>query len=284
MSSSLGWTHSGVQLDDSGRNGLEQAVCGRNCNVSVRLFAAVLALFAFWNIHLGSARAAGETVPTDMSAQIDGMVSTALAAAQSQDQPAAAQSTAESLVGQALALAKSATAQASSAAATPLVPQSADVVPPVSTAAPSSRAASAPQHSPPPRAHQARVKKRARPAPVPAKPPVLTALPPSPSFQGSPSSARPSPNRAARSAKASPHPGRAAPPERPRIPVPWPLPPRPDASSSGQAGGGFAPVPLLLAALVGVLIVFALVFGPRLLPLLAFRKPRRIVLPSWHPG
>jgi hypothetical protein len=283
MSSSPGWTQSGVQLDDSGRNRLEQAVCGRNCNVSVRLFAAVLALFALWNIHLGSARAAGETVPTDMSAQIDGMVSTALAAAQSQDQPAAAQSTAESLVGQALALAKRATAQATSAAATPLAPQSADVVPPVSTAAPSSRATAA-AHAAPPRAHHARVKKRARPAPVRATPRVLTVLPPSPTFQGSPSTARPSPNRAARPAKASPRPGRAAPPERPRIPVPWPMPPRPDASSSGQAGGGFAPVPLLLAALVGVLIVFGLVFGPRLLPLLAFRKPRRIVLPSWHPG
>jgi hypothetical protein len=283
MSSSPAWTQSGAQLDDSGRNGLEQAVCGRNCNVSVRLFAAVLALFALWNIHLGSARAAGETVPTDMSAQIDGMVSTALAAAQSQDQPAAAQSTAESLVGQALALAKSATAQATSAAATPLAPQSADVVPPVSTAAPSSRAAAAP-HAGPPRAHHPRVKKRARPAPVRGKPRVLTALPPSPAFEGSPSTARPSPNRAARPAKASPRPGRAAPPVRPRIPAPWPMPPRPDASSSGQAGGGFAPVPLLLAALVGVLIVFALVFGPRLLPLLAFREPRRIVLPSWHPG
>jgi hypothetical protein len=270
-------------LDDFGRNGLAQAVCGRNCNVFLRLGALVLALFALWNIHLGSARAAGETVPTDMSAQIDGMVSTALAAAQSQDQPAAAQSTAESLVGQAVALAKSATAQATSAAATPLTPQSVDVVPPVSAAAPSSRAAAAPTHAPPPRAHHARVKKRARPAPVPAKPRVLTALTPSPAFQGSPSTARPSPNRAARPAKASPRPGRAAPPER-RIPVPWPMPPRPDASSSGQAGGGFAPVPLLLAALVGVLIVFALVFGPRLLPLLAFRKPRRIVLPSWHPG
>jgi hypothetical protein len=282
MSSSARWTQLGPRLDDSGRNGLEQALCGRNCNVFVRLFATVLALFVLWNIHLGSARAAGETVPTDMSAQIDGMVSTALAAAQSQDQPAAAQSTAKSLVGQALALAKNATAQASSAAATPIAPQSADVIPPVSTAAPSSRAGAA--HAIPPRARHARVKKRARPAPVEAKPRVLTALPPSPTFQGSPSTARPSPNRAARPAKASPRPGRAAPPVRPRIPVPWPLPPRPDASSSGQAGGGFAPVPLLLAALVGVLIVFALVFGPRLLPLLAFREPRRIVLPSWHPG
>jgi hypothetical protein len=283
MSSSAGWTQSDARLDDSGRNGLAQAVCGRNCNVFVRLFVTVLALLTLWNIHLGSARAAGETVPIDVSAQIDGMVSTALAAAQSQDQPAAAQSTAESLVGQALALAKSATAQASSAAATPLAPQSADVVPPVSTAAPFSRAAAS-SHAAPPRVHHAREKKRARPAPVPARPRVLTALSLSPTFQGSPSTARPSPNRAARAAKASPRPRRAAPPERPRIPAPWPMPPRPDASSSGQAGGGFAPVPLLLAALVGVLIVFALVFGPRLLPQLAFRKPRRIVLPSWHPG
>jgi hypothetical protein len=65
---------------------------------------------------------------------------------------------------------------------------------------------------------------------------------------------------------------------------PAPLPPRPDMTSSGQGGGQGSVQPLLLAALAAVLGFFALSLLPRVLPRPAFRKPRRIVLPPWHPG
>jgi hypothetical protein len=68
-----------------------------------------------------------------------------------------------------------------------------------------------------------------------------------------------------------------------RLP-PAPLPPRPDMSSSGQGGGQGSAQPLLLAALAAALGFFVLSFLPRVLPRPAFRKPRRIVLPPWHPG
>ena len=68
-----------------------------------------------------------------------------------------------------------------------------------------------------------------------------------------------------------------------RLP-PAPLPPRPDMTSSGQGGGQGSVQPLLLAALAAVLGVFTLSLLPRVLPRPAFRKPRRIVLPPWHPG
>lgn len=68
-----------------------------------------------------------------------------------------------------------------------------------------------------------------------------------------------------------------------RLP-PAPLPPRPDMTSSGQGGGQGSAQPLLLAALAAVLAFFLLSFLPRALPRPAFRKPRRIVLPPWHPG
>ena len=68
-----------------------------------------------------------------------------------------------------------------------------------------------------------------------------------------------------------------------RLP-PAPLPPRPDMTSSGQGGGQGSMQPLLLAALGAVLGLFTLSLLPRVLPRPAFRKPRRIVLPPWHPG
>lgn len=68
-----------------------------------------------------------------------------------------------------------------------------------------------------------------------------------------------------------------------RLP-PAPLPPRPDMTSSGQGGGQGSVQPLLLAALAAVLGFFLLSLLPRVLPRPAFRKPRRIVLPPWHPG
>jgi hypothetical protein len=68
-----------------------------------------------------------------------------------------------------------------------------------------------------------------------------------------------------------------------RLP-PAPLPPRPDMTSSGQGGGQGSVQPLLLAALAAVFGFFTLSLLPRVLPRPAFRKPRRIVLPPWHPG
>ena len=83
----------------------------------------------------------------------------------------------------------------------------------------------------------------------------------------------------------------AAPPERhsgpapgrePQPPVPGPN--GPGTSSAGQGGGQGALLPLVLAALAGALAFFGFELLPRVLPLPAFRKPRRIVLPPWHPG
>ena len=68
-----------------------------------------------------------------------------------------------------------------------------------------------------------------------------------------------------------------------RLP-PAPLPPRPDMTSSGQGGGQGSVQPLLLAALAAVFGFFTLSLLPRVFPRPAFRKPRRIVLPPWHPG
>jgi hypothetical protein len=269
-------------LDEYGRKCDNQADFRLGCNAFTRVFVLVVAVLIGANLHVGSARAAGESVPTDLSAQVDGIVSSALGAAQ--QQPVQAQQTANAIVEQALTLAHTAAAEAHAAAAAPLAAQSVDAGPSIPAVAADSSELGLPERTPP--ARRARVKKKphVRRAHVPvshARPrPVVGGL----RYDGSsdtisPSPARPSP---AAPAKASPRPERSAPPQPPRLP--GPMPPRPDASSSGQAGGQNAPVPLLFATLLGVLAVFALHFLPRLLPLLAFRKPRRIVLPSWHPG
>ena len=283
MTRQAGWTNRSGQLDESGRNSGSQADFTPSCNVFARVFVLVVAVLVGGNLHVGSARAAGESVPTDLSAQVDGIVSSALGA--TQQQPVQAQETANAIVEQALTLAHTATAEAHAAAAAPLAAQSVDGGPAIPAVAADSSELGPPERTPPAPARHARVKKaHVRRAHVPvshAGPrPVVGDL----RYDGSsdtitPSPARPSP---AAPAKASPRPERSAPPQPPRLP--GPMPPRPDASSSGQAGGQNAPVPLLFATLLGVLAVFALHFLPRLLPLLAFRKPRRIVLPSWHPG
>ena len=284
MTRQAGWTNRSGQLDESGRNSGSQADFTPGCNVFARVFVLVVAVLVGGNLHVGSARAAGESVPTDLSAQVDGIVSSALGA--TQQQPVQAQETANAIVEQALTLAHTATAEAHAAAAAPLAAQSVDGGPAIPAVAADSSELGPPERTPPAPARHPRVKKKAhvRRAQVPvshARPrPVVGGL----RYDGSsdtitPSPARPSP---AAPAKASPRPERSAPPQPPRLP--GPMPPRPDASSSGQAGGQNAPVPLLFATLLGVLAIFALHFLPRLLPLLAFRKPRRIVLPSWHPG
>jgi hypothetical protein len=269
-------------LDESGRNSGSQADFTPRCNVFARVFVLVVAVLVGGNLHVGSARAAGEPVPTDLSAQVDGIVSSALGAAQ--QEPAQAQETANAIVDQALTLARTAAADAHATAA-PLAAQSVDTEPAIPAVVPAeSSEVGTPERTPPARPRHTRVKKKPH-APVSHSTPQTVAG--GFRYDGSadtisPSPARPSPAAAPRPAKASPRPERSAPPQPPRLP--GPMPPRPDASSFGQSGGQNAPVPLLLATLLGVLTVFALHFLPRLLPLLAFRKPRRIVLPSWHPG
>lgn len=68
-----------------------------------------------------------------------------------------------------------------------------------------------------------------------------------------------------------------------RLP-PVPFPPRPDMTSSGQAGGQGSVMPLVLVALAAALGIFAFEVLRRTLPRSAFRKPKRIALPPWRPG
>jgi hypothetical protein len=60
--------------------------------------------------------------------------------------------------------------------------------------------------------------------------------------------------------------------------------PTPDLTSPAQAGGQGSFAPLLVAALAAALALASFPFTSRLLPRLAFRKPRRVVLAVWHPG
>jgi hypothetical protein len=73
-----------------------------------------------------------------------------------------------------------------------------------------------------------------------------------------------------------------APGREPQPPAPGPN--GPGTSSAGQGGGQGAFLPLVLAVLAAALAFFGFELLPRVLPLPAFRKPRRIVLPPWHPG
>jgi hypothetical protein len=73
------------------------------------------------------------------------------------------------------------------------------------------------------------------------------------------------------------------------VPPPVPLPPAPpgpsqDLTAPAQAGGLGQLAPLLVAALAAALAFTRFPFRTRLLPRLAFRKPRRVVLSVWHPG
>jgi hypothetical protein len=68
----------------------------------------------------------------------------------------------------------------------------------------------------------------------------------------------------------------------PRLP-PLPVPPQ-GPSGSAEAGGSGTPAPLLVGALGAALLFVLFEFLSRLLPRSAFRKPRRLALPPWHPG
>ena len=267
------WTKRNRRLDDYGRNARSQANRRSICNAPGRV-CLLIGLVVFASVHVGSAQA-GDSVPVDVSTQIQGIVDSAMSAAQ---QPSNDNATtqAQNVVNQAVALAQNVAADATSTAA-PLVAQSAAELPPAVEPAP---AESARERIPPARPRPALERKR-RPAAVP---PTETrgVVDSRVSYdRSSPSAVGPSPIARARTAKAPPRPERSAAP-RPR--PPGPMPPRPDVSSPGQGGGQGTSVPLLLAALTGLLFIFGFHRLPRLLPLLAFRKPRRIVLPSWHPG
>lgn len=71
---------------------------------------------------------------------------------------------------------------------------------------------------------------------------------------------------------------------RPRPVPPVPHGPAPDFASSLQSGGQGLFAPLLVAALAAALALASFPFSSRLLPQLAFRKPRRVRLAVWHPG
>jgi hypothetical protein len=75
-----------------------------------------------------------------------------------------------------------------------------------------------------------------------------------------------------RSAGAGPH----------RLP-PVPAPPQ-GLSGSAEASGAGSWAPLLFAAFAAALFVILFELLSRLLPRSAFRKPRRLALPPWHPG
>jgi hypothetical protein len=84
------------------------------------------------------------------------------------------------------------------------------------------------------------------------------------------------PARSSGTAPAGAHPPRPVPPLPPG--------PAPGLSSPIQAGGPGSFAPLLVAALAAALALASFPFTSRLLPQLAFRRPRRVVLAVWHPG
>jgi hypothetical protein len=64
---------------------------------------------------------------------------------------------------------------------------------------------------------------------------------------------------------------------------PLPLPPQ-NQGVGAQAGGLGMPLPPVAGALAAALLVIFCELLSRLLPRSAFRKPRRLALPPWHPG
>jgi len=89
-------------------------------------------------------------------------------------------------------------------------------------------------------------------------------------------------SRSSRRGRSGAAPSGAVLPQRP----PPPVPPGPgqDVTAPAQAGGQGQLVPLLVAALAAALVFTRFPFRTRLLPRSAFRRPRRVVLPVWHPG
>lgn len=89
-------------------------------------------------------------------------------------------------------------------------------------------------------------------------------------------------SRSSRRGRSGAAPAGAVLPQRPLPPVP--PGPGQDVTAPAQAGGQGQLVPLLVAALAAVLVFTRFPFRTRLVPRSAFRRPRRVVLPVWHPG
>jgi hypothetical protein len=65
---------------------------------------------------------------------------------------------------------------------------------------------------------------------------------------------------------------------------PIPLPRGPGAAAPDLGSGQGSVMPLVVAAVLAAMIMFAFPLLPRTLPRPAFRKPRRIAFPPWRPG
>jgi hypothetical protein len=272
----LGWTNRERPLDDSRRKAPDPADGGSVCNARACALAVALVLSA--GVHIAPAQAAGE-VP-GLSAQIQGIVSSALGATAAQPSSNASPTKAEDSANEAVALADNIVADALSAASR-VSPVAAAALGPESgapAAGPSSSEPSARARSKPARPRRAHEQARSRAPAFTAEARVGAVVGASSAWYGRSRSTV----SASQTASAAPRPQRSAAPERPR--PPGPAPPRPDASAAGQSGGQSTPVPSLLAALAGLLLIFGFGFLPRALPRSAFRKARLIALPPWHPG
>jgi len=96
------------------------------------------------------------------------------------------------------------------------------------------------------------------------------------------SGAPPAPASAAQRSRRSATPDHSAGSGPHRLP-PVPMPPQ-GLNGGAEGGGSGTPTPLLVGALAAALLFVLFEFLSRLLPRSAFRKPRRLVLPPWHPG
>jgi hypothetical protein len=259
----------------------------------------------------GVARSAGSPPGIDVTAtvnsalaQVNAVAPAAAAAAQpAVDQASAAVSAASELAAGAQTAAKSA-ANESAPAVPPPGPAAAGE--PVGAVAPMLAAAGAPSAAPAPAAVQTTTAGPRHANAAKASPRRTSARPTAARPRGarrtySPSvpwsgavattaalTAPPTPARLSSSARSS-RGGRSsgAAPGGARQPAPLPEMPQgplPDLTSPMQSGGVGSFAPLLVAALAAVLALASFPFSSRLLPQLAFRKPRRVLLAVWHPG
>jgi hypothetical protein len=266
-----GWTNPKRQLDDSGRGAPDQAAAGPGCNGAAgRACVVAVAIALSAGLHTGTGQAAGEPAPADLSTQIQALVSSALETATAQPvSDDAATKTANNIAADV----ESTASQVATPETTALESETTGTSPPSENDVP---VRAGPVKIRPHALHRARTAANTgtRGAAIVSENGGWSA--------GSHLADEPPLAARAQTDKAAPRHQRSAPPDRP--PAPVPVPPRPDSSSAGQSGGQGTPGPSVIAGLSALLFVFGFQFLPRLLPLLAFRKPRRIVLPAWHPG
>jgi hypothetical protein len=279
----LGWTNRKHALDDAGRKAPDQAARSSVCNAPARACSLVFVFVLSAGVHAGPVQAAGDA-PGGLSTQIQGVVDSALSSTAAQPLNYASATKAEDAANEAVALAEDVAADATSTATSisgqewPSSAEAAAAEPLEPGARPSNGELSArarPGSARPPRARQ--TARPHEPASRTGTRLVAVTVVSSAWYGVSHSTTEKS-----ETTSAAPRPHRAAVPERPRRHAPAPS--GPDSSWSGQSGGQSTPVPLLLAALAGLLIIVGFNFLPRVLPKSAFRKPRLIVLPPWHPG